>query len=193
MNDNNPHHNPWTRLSRRQTYHNPWITVFEDQVVRPDGRPGIYGVVHFHNRAIGIVPVDDQDRVLLVGQYRYPLDEYSWEIPEGGAPFDEEPLVAAQRELEEETGYTAGSWQEILRAHLSNSVSDEVAICYLATDLHPGKAAPEGTELLQTRWLPFRTALEMIQQGQITDALSILGLHQAAFLRANRTRSEPEA
>src|SRR5579883_3459306 len=162
MSDSNPHHNPWTRLSRRETYHNPWITVFEDQVVRPDGRPGIYGVVHFHNRAIGVVPVDEQKRVLLVGQYRYTLDQYSWEIPEGGAPFDEEPREAAQRELREETGYTAGHWQEILRAHLSNSVSDEVAICYLATDLRPGEAAPEGTELLQTRWVPFHTALEMV-------------------------------
>ena len=184
MSDGTTTHNPWTRLSRHQTYHNPWITVFEDQVVRPDGQPGIYGVVHFHNRAIGVVPVDDQDRVLLVGQYRYTLDQYSWEIPEGGAPFAEEPLEAARRELKEETGYTAGRWQEILRAHLSNSVSDEEAICYLAADLRPGEAAPDGTELLQTRWVPFDTALEMIQQGQITDALSILGLYQAALFRA---------
>jgi 8-oxo-dGTP pyrophosphatase MutT (NUDIX family) len=184
MNDGHTHQNPWTRLSRRRAYHNPWITVFEDQVVRPDGQPGIYGVVHFHNRAIGVVPIDDQGRVLLVGQYRYTLDQYSWEIPEGGAPFAEEPLAAARRELKEETGYTAGRWQEILRAHLSNSVSDEEAICYLATDLRPGDAAPDGTEQLQTRWAPFGTALEMVRQGQITDALSILGLYEAAFLRA---------
>lgn len=175
--------NPWTRLSRRVAYENPWIRVYEDQVLRPDRKPGIYGVVHFLGRAIGVVPLDANDRVLLVGQYRYPLDQYSWEIPEGGAGFDEEPLVAAQRELREETGYTAGRWDEISRSHLSNSVSDELAICYLATDLRPGTACPDGTEQLQLRWVPLRTALAMVEHGEITDALSMLGLYRAASLR----------
>src|SRR6516164_709046 len=138
--------NPWKRLSRRTAYENPWIVVHEDQVIRPDGRPGIYGVVHYRNTAVGVVPLDEQDRVLLVGQYRYTLDVYSWEIPEGGAGENEQPLLGAQRELLEETGYSAECWQEILRAHLSNSVSDEEAICFLATDLHPGIAQPDGTE-----------------------------------------------
>src|SRR5947209_4353356 len=115
--------NPWTRLSRRLVYQNPWIVVYEDQVRRPDGHPGIYGVVHYQNRAVAVVAVDDQDRVLLVGQYRYPLDLYSWEIPEGGAGPGEDTLEAARRELREETGFSASHWQEILRAHLSNSVS----------------------------------------------------------------------
>jgi 8-oxo-dGTP pyrophosphatase MutT (NUDIX family) len=175
--------NPWTRLSRRVAYENPWIVVYDDQVIRPDGRAGIYGVVHFRNPAVGVVALDEQDRVLLVGQYRYTLDLYSWEIPEGAAAPGEEPLTAAQRELKEETGYTAGRWQQVLRAHLSNSVSDEEALCFLADDLQPGVAHPEGTERLQVRWVPFADALAMIAQGQITDAFSILGLQCVALRR----------
>jgi 8-oxo-dGTP pyrophosphatase MutT (NUDIX family) len=175
--------NPWTRLSRRTLYDNPWIVVYEDQVRRPDGLPGIYGVVHFHNLAVGVVALDEADRVLLVGQYRYTLDLYSWEIPEGGAPAGEEPLAAIQRELLEETGFSARRWQEILRAHLSNSVTDEEAICYLAQDLEPGTPRPEGTEQLQLRWVPFETALNMIARGEITDALSIAGLQRVALMR----------
>jgi 8-oxo-dGTP pyrophosphatase MutT (NUDIX family) len=178
-----PHRNPWTRVMRRTVYENPWITVWEDQVTRPDGRPGIYGVVHFRHRAVGVVALDEADRVLLVGQYRYTLDAYSWEIPEGGAALDEEPLAAAQRELLEETGYTAQRWEEIARAHTSNSVTDEEAICYLARELSPGPAAPEPTELLQVRWVPFADALRMTAAGEITDALSILSLQRVALLR----------
>src|SRR3954463_11561278 len=148
-----PFHNPWQRVSRDVVYENPWIAVHHDRVIRPDGQPGIYGVVHYKNRAVGVVALDDRGRVLLVGQYRYTLDRYSWEIPEGGAAPGEEPLEAARRELAEETGYAAGRWQELLRSHLSNSVSDEEAVCYLATELRPGPARPEGTELLQTRWV----------------------------------------
>jgi 8-oxo-dGTP pyrophosphatase MutT (NUDIX family) len=181
-----PPGNPWTRLSRQLVYRNPWIEVYEDQVRRPDGLPGIYGVVHYRNRAVAVVALDDRDRVLLVGQYRYTLDLYSWEIPEGGAPPGEEPLAAARRELLEETGFSAGRWREILRAHLSNSVSDEEAVCYLATDLHPGTARPEGTEQLQVRWVPFAEALEMIGRGQITDALAVLALQRVALERLGK-------
>ena len=175
--------NPWTRRSRAVAYQNPWITVYHDEVLRPDGRPGIYGVVHFRNRAVGVVALDEQDRVLLVGQYRYTLDLYSWEIPEGGAAADEELLAAAQRELREETGYTADSWQLVLRAHLSNSVSDEEAFCFLATGLRHGAAEPEGTERLQVRRVPFAEALALTLRGEITDSLSVLGLQRVALLR----------
>lgn len=182
--------NPWTRLSRRLVYENPWIRLSEDQVIRPDRTPGIYGVVHFRNRAVGVVAIDAEDRVLLVGQYRYTLDIYSWEIPEGGAPFDEEPLRAAQRELLEETGFTARHWQEIARAHLSNSVTDEVAMIYLARDFQAGTARPEPTEQLQVKWVPFATALRMVLEGEITDSMSVIGLQRVALLRLqDETRS----
>jgi 8-oxo-dGTP pyrophosphatase MutT (NUDIX family) len=173
--------NPWTRLSRRVAYENPWITLYHDEVLRPDGRPGIYGVVHFRNVAVGVVPLDEDGRVLLVGQYRYTLGLYSWEIPEGGAPEGEDPLAAARRELLEETGYTAADWQEIVRAHLSNSVTDEQAVCFLARGLTPGTPRPGGTERLQLRWVAFAEALRMIDRGEITDALSILALQRVAL------------
>jgi ADP-ribose pyrophosphatase len=175
--------NPWQRLTRRVAYENPWLTVWHDEVIRPDGAPGIYGVVHFANRAIGVLAVDDADRVLLVGQHRYPLDAYSWEIPEGGGGPNESPLVAARRELVEETGFVAETWRELGRAALSNSVSDELAIFFVATDLVAGTASPEGTEQLQTRWVPFDEALAMTFDGRISDALSILAIQREALDR----------
>lgn len=178
-----PQRNPWTRQSRRAAYDNPWITVYDDQVRRPDGQPGIYGMVHYKNRAVGVVVLDDRDQVLLVGQYRYTLDVYSWEIPEGGVGQEEDLLTGARRELEEETGLSADCWRLLLTAHLSNSVSDEVAFCYLATGLHSGQARPEGTEELQLQWMPFVEAQAMVGRGEITDALSILGLQQVALER----------
>src|SRR5262249_12628795 len=136
------------------------------------------------NYAIGVVALDDQGRVLLVGQFRYSLDQYSWEIPEGGAVIgEEEPLAAARRELAEETGYAAREWCEILRSHLSNSVSNELGICFLAPGLTPGVARPDGTEQLQVRWVPFDEALRMTLTGEITDSLTVLGLQRAALLR----------
>ena len=174
---------PWRRLTRRVAYENPWLTVWHDEVIRPDGAPGIYGVVHFANRAIGVLAIDDTDRVLLVGQHRYPLDAYSWEIPEGGGGPNESALDAARRELVEETGFRAGTWRELGRAALSNSVTDELATFFVATDLRGGTASPEGTEELQTRWVPFDEALAMTFDGRISDALSILALQREALDR----------
>ncbi len=172
--------NPWTRRSRRVVYDNPWITVQHDEVTRPDGQPGIYGLVHFKNRAIGVVARDRDGRVVLVGQHRYPLDLYSWEIPEGGGLLEDDPLAAAQRELREETGLSAQRWTKLGTAHLSNSVSDEEAIYYLAEELTQGQAEPEGSEELALRWVPFAEALRMVQAGEITDALSMIALLQLA-------------
>ena len=158
-------------------------------MVRPDGQPGIYGVVHFRHRAIGVVPVDvERDRILLVGQFRYTLGRYSWEIPEGGGRFDESPEEAARRELVEETGYTGGTWRELGRCDLSNSVTDEGAVLFVATNLVPGMAMPEGTEQIQMRWVPFDEALAMIARGEILDAMTIIPIQQLALERAAAKR-----
>lgn len=173
---------PWQMIASREMYDNNWISVREDSVIRPDGEQGIYGVVHFKNIAIGVLAVEG-DEVYLVGQYRYPLDEYSWEIPEGGCPEGEDPLHAAQRELEEETGLRAAHWEKLGKAHLSNSVSDELAIWFLATGLSQGEHSPEGTEQLNIRRVAFHEALEMALTGGITDALSVLAIMQYQIRR----------
>jgi len=174
----------FTRQSRVVGYQNPWITVWHDEGLRPDGSPGIYGVVHFANLAAGVVAIDDEDRVVLVGQHRYTLDAYSWEIPEGGVPAGEDPLEGAKRELREETGLDAAEWRELLRAELSNSVSDERAVLYLATRLTQGDAAPEPSEALAIRWVPFAEALAMTRDGRMTDAMSVLAIQRVALDRA---------
>jgi len=174
---------PWRRHNRTVVYENDWITVYHDDVRRPDGNPGIYGVVHYRNRAVGIVAIDHRDRLLLVGQFRYTIGKYSWEIPAGGCPAGEEPIETARRELKEETGYTAKSLRLLVVAHLSNSVSDEKAFCYLAEDLTPGQPAPEVTEQLQVQWEDFASVLHRIERQEITDALTILAVQQTALMR----------
>lgn len=168
--------NPWTTNGTRQIYENPWLRIREDAVVQPDGKPGIYGVVHFRNRAIGAIPIDEEGHTYLVGQYRYPLGIYSWEIPEGGCPEGEDNLEAAKRELLEETGLTASHWELLGTSHLSNSATDEVAFLYLAQGLKQGPAQPEGTERLSLKRVPFETAVEMVMGGEITDAMSMLAI-----------------
>jgi 8-oxo-dGTP pyrophosphatase MutT (NUDIX family) len=175
---------PWLRRSRRVAYENAWITVWHDDVVRPDAAPGVYGVVHFANVAAGVLAIDDLDRVLLVGQHRYALQAYSWEIPEGGVAAGESALDGARRELREETGVEASDWRELARAHLSNSVSDELAVLFVATGLTQGPAAPDGTEDLELRWLPFEEVLEMTLDGRITDAMTVIAVERLALLRA---------
>jgi ADP-ribose pyrophosphatase len=178
-----PEGNPWRTLASRVVYANPWITVEEDEVIRPDGDPGIYGVVRFPGRAVGVVALDEADRVVLVGQHRYALERYSWEIPEGGASEDD-PLAGAKRELLEETGLVAAAWEELITVDLSNSVTDESATVYVARGLTAGEAEPEGTERLQVRWVPFDDAVAMTMDGRITDAMSVVGLQAVALRRA---------
>ncbi len=177
----------WVRRSRRIVYDNPWIEVAHDEVTRPDGEPGIYGVVHFKNRAVGVVVVDDAGRVLLVGQQRYTLDAYSWEIPEGGVPFDEDPLEGAKRELAEETGYRALEWHRLLTLHTSNSVTDEWGVLFLATGLTAGVAEPEGSEQFELRWVTLEEALAMIDGGGITDTMSQVGILRHALAASTGT------
>ena len=174
--------NPWRTLTKNTVYENPWIAVSHREVINPSGGNGIYGVVHFKNLAIGIVPLDEALNTWLVGQYRYTIDQYTWEIPEGGCPLGALPLEAAKRELLEETGITAGSWEHILDFHTSNSVTDEAGMAYLARDLSFGEAQPEETELLQVKKLPLREAVDMITRGEITDSLSIMALLRASMI-----------
>lgn len=171
--------NPWRTVGSREIYHNPWIRVREDHVLRPDQKPGIYGVVEFRNIALGIVPVTDDGDTFLVGQWRYPLGLYSWEIPEGGGPLGLSPLVSAQRELAEEAGVTATEWVDLGAFHLSNSVTDEEGRIFLARGLTVGEAEPEGDEVLALRRLPLTEAYAMAMDGRITDGVSIIGLARA--------------
>lgn len=168
--------NPWRTLSEQTAYDNPWISVSHREVLNPSGGPGIYGVVHFKNTAVGIVPLDAAGYTWLVGQYRYTLGRYSWEIPEGGAPLGTDPLLAAQRELLEETGITAAVWTPLLELHTSNSVTDEYGVAFVAQGLSFGEAQPEETEDLSVRRLPFSEALEMVLRGDITDVLSMVAI-----------------
>jgi ADP-ribose pyrophosphatase len=173
---------PWRRRSRATVYGNPWIDVFHDVVDRPDGSAGIYGVVHFRNAAVGVVAVDGDGRILLVGQHRYTLDEYSWEIPEGGASPDAPLVDGARRELREETGYEAAEWRTLCRLTLSNSVTDERGALFLATGLTPGDAAPEPSEELVIRWATVDEVLAEIGAGEIHDAMTIAAVCRYALL-----------
>ncbi|SDE68200.1 NUDIX domain-containing protein [Rhodospira trueperi] len=177
-----PDNSPWRTLSTRKVYDNPWIRVTEHQVITPAGTLGRYGVVHFQNRSVCVLPVDSDGSVTLVGQFRYPLGAWSWELPEGGCPLGTKALDSARRELREETGLIAGQWVEILRLHLSNCITDEAAVSFLAWDLTEGPSDPEETERLEIRRVPFREAVHMAETGAITDAQSVATLFRARLM-----------
>ena len=173
----------WKRLSSRTVFDNPWIRVLEDHVINPGGGENQYGHVHFKNVAVAIVPVDDDGYTWLVGQDRYTLGEYSWEVPMGGSPLDEDRAASASRELREETGLVAARLTEIMKVHTSNSITDEVGYIYLAEELTSGEQELEQTENITTRRLPLTDALAMATSGEITDAMSCLALLRIAQLR----------
>ena len=173
----------WKRLSSKTVFDNPWIQVLEDHVVNPGGGENQYGHVHFKNVAVAVVPIDDDGYTWLVGQDRYTLGEYSWEVPMGGSPLDEDRMASAHRELREETGLSAARLTEIMKVHTSNSITDEVGYIYLAEELTPGEQELEQTENITTRRLPLNDALAMAVSGEITDAMSCLALMRIAQLR----------
>jgi 8-oxo-dGTP pyrophosphatase MutT (NUDIX family) len=176
------HENPWTILDSRTVYDNPWINVTEFKVINPSGGNGIYGKVHYKHLAVGVIPFDAEWNTWLVGQYRFTLNQYSWEIPEGGGRPDEDPLDAAKRELLEETGLVADHWIKICTLHLSNSVSDEMSVIYLARGLEQRVAEPEDTEQLCVKKLPFDQVVRMQEAGEITDAMSVAAIQQVRLM-----------
>lgn len=181
--------NPWVTLGQQEIYDNPWIQVKEYTVINPSGKPGIYGKVHFKNLAIGIIPLDADHNTWLVGQYRFVLNAYSWEIPEGGGPLGQDPLQSAQRELREETGLTAKKWDLLMTMHLSNSVSDEMSLIFLARDLYPEQPMPEETEQLQVQKVPFEEVYQKVLRGEITDAMSVAAVFKIKLMMLDGTIS----
>jgi 8-oxo-dGTP pyrophosphatase MutT (NUDIX family) len=174
--------NPWTILDQKPVYENAWISLTEFQVINPSGGRGIYGKVHYKHIAVGIIPLDADWNTWLVGQYRFPLDQFSWEIPEGGGRMDEDPVDAAKRELIEETGLIAKDWIKIATMHLSNSVSDELAVIYLARNLEQKKADPEETEKLFIKKLHFDEVAAMLEKGLITDSMSVAAIQKVRLM-----------
>ncbi len=176
------HQNPWKIIDKKEVYQNNWIRVDHHRVLNAKGDPSIYGTVSFKNKAIGIIALDHNHCIWLVGQYRFPLGQYSWEIPEGGGPIAQDSLESAKRELKEETGIHASSWQKIQTMHLSNSVSDEYAEIYLARELSFFQSSPEDSEVLEIQKVPFSKAFNMVLEGQITDSLSVAGILKLNYL-----------
>ncbi len=174
--------NPWKIISTKEHYDNQWLNVVEHQVLNPKGNPGIYSVVHFKQFAICILPLDDDYNTWIVGQYRFPLNEYSWEIPEGGGKLNIDPLESAKRELMEECGIEATSWTKIAECNTSNSCSDERAIIYIAKKLSFHQSAPEETEVLQVKKISFTELYRMAMHGEIMDAPTIIAVLKAKLL-----------
>ena len=179
----NKFENPWQKISTREVYDNAWINVRHEEVIKPNGENGVYGVAHFKTKAAAVVPLDSDGNIWLVGQYRYTLEEYSWEIPMGGGDLKGDSLNAAKRELKEETGLDASKWTSLGKLHTSNSVTDEVGYMFLAEDLTLGEAEPDDTEILQLKKVSLAEAVRMVMDSEITDSLSIAAILKVARLK----------
>ncbi len=174
--------NPWITNSSEMVYESPWIKITKHDVLNPANKTATYSVVHFKGLAIGILALDNELNTWLVGQWRYPVNEYSWEIPEGGGALDVEPVESAKRELKEETGIIAKNYTEIMRMHLSNSATDELAIIYIATGLSFENAEPEESEVLQLKKIPLNEAYQWVMEGKITDAITVAAVLKTKIL-----------
>jgi 8-oxo-dGTP pyrophosphatase MutT (NUDIX family) len=179
----NKFENPWKKVSSLSVYENPWVNVRHEEVIKPNGKPGIYGVAHFKSKAAAIVPLDDEGNIWLVGQFRYTLEEYSWEIPMGGGELEGDSLNAAKRELKEETGMTAHKWTNLGKLHTSNSVTDEYGFMFLAEDLTFGESEPDDTEILELKRVNLIDAVNMVMDSEITDSLSVAAILKVARLK----------
>ena len=174
---------PWKTLSSRIVYQNPWIRVREDEVTRPDGGPGIYGVIEIRP-SIGVVAINERDEIVLVGQWRYPHNHYSWEIPRGGSLEGEtDMLLAAQRELAEEAGVKAADWLFLGSADCCNGVVNDVQSTWLATGLTPTERNPDPEEEIAVAWKPFSEAVDMVMDGRITEISSMAAILMVAQMR----------
>jgi ADP-ribose pyrophosphatase len=174
--------NPWITNSSEKVYESPWIKVTKHDVLNPAGKPATYSTVHFKGLAIGVLALDNELNTWLVGQWRYPVNEYSWEIPEGGGALDVEPVESAKRELKEETGIVAKNYKEIMRLHLSNSATDELAIVYVATGLSFENSEPEESEVLQIKKIHFNEAYNWVMESKITDAITVAAILKTKIL-----------
>lgn len=183
MTMNHTEQNPWITNNTQEVYESAWIKVTKSDVINPAGKDAVYSVVHFKNLAIGILPIDKDYNTWLVGQFRYPTNEYSWEIPEGGGKMTDAPEITAARELKEETGIVAKNFSKFMVMHLSNSATDEVAHVFLATGLSFEEAEPEESEQLQIKKLHLDEAFKMVIIGEIKDAISVAAILKAKWLR----------
>jgi ADP-ribose pyrophosphatase len=177
--------NPWKTLSTEVKYENPWIRIDESKIINPAGKDGIYGVVHFKNNAVAVIPLDENNNTWIVGQFRFTMNSYEWEVPEGGSPEHEDPMLTAHRELEEETGMKASSMMLIQEMQLSNSVSNEISFSYVAKGLSFVGSSPEETEQLQVKKLPFEEVFQMAMKGEIRDALSVSSIFKVKLMMLN--------
>lgn len=175
---------PWTRFAKTTVFENAWFSVETQDCLTPGGTPAIYGYVHFKNRAVGVIPLHDDGTITLVGQYRYPLEQYSWELPEGGCPEGREMITAAEMELSEETGLKAKTLTPFLEFHPSNSITDEWGMVFLAQGLSQGEAHPEDSEDLRLRRESLATILDEIESGKITDLITISAIYKLAYMTA---------